>query len=71
VLKPILCLFDKHAPIRATAHWDGEGYIGECRYCGRKIRRHSRGNWKNDAGRLQDQADTAPEPVKPPPQSSS
>jgi hypothetical protein len=48
VLDRILCLFDKHSPKRATTNWDGISYVGECRRCGHKIRRVSRGKWKND-----------------------
>lgn len=41
-----LCLFDRHAPVREDAHWNGKNYTGTCRHCGRDIVRRSRGVWK-------------------------
>jgi hypothetical protein len=48
MLTRILCLFDKHSPKRSSTDWDGVNYIGNCRRCGHRIRRISKGKWKND-----------------------
>jgi len=47
-----LCLFNRHAPVRAEAQWDGEQYTGTCRHCGEAILRKDRGVWKKQKTRL-------------------
>lgn len=43
-----LCLFNRHKPIRPDVRRDGRAYIGNCSFCGRDIRRKSRGKWLRD-----------------------
>lgn len=44
----ILCHFNRHAPIRGTAEWDGYNYVGTCRRCGMAIRRKKHRQWRKD-----------------------
>lgn len=43
-----LCLFNRHRPISDRVDWDGANYVGQCRFCGTRIRRMSRGKWLRD-----------------------
>ena len=43
-----LCLFNRHRPVREGVVWDGLNYVSNCRFCGKAIRRKSRGKWLRD-----------------------
>ncbi len=40
------CLLNRHDPIRELVINDGIDYSGECRNCGKRIRRVSQGDWR-------------------------
>lgn len=42
----LYCLFNRHRPNSASVRWSGAFHFGECRTCGRMIRKSSRGYWK-------------------------
>ncbi len=67
LLKRLLCLFDKHAPKRSTTYWDGMSYVGDCRHCGRSIRRAARHKWRRAAniGPAPAQMEGATTPAEP------
>jgi len=43
-----LCAINRHAPLRARAHWNGRTYSAECRYCGKPIERAGRSVWRRE-----------------------
>ena len=43
-----LCPFNRHAPQRDRAKWDGLNFVSSCRFCKARIRRLSQGHWKRD-----------------------
>ena len=43
-----LCLFNRHRPVRPDVRHDGRAYVGNCTFCGKEIRRKSRGKWLRD-----------------------
>lgn len=45
------CLFDRHRPNRREVKWDGQDYLGKCKYCGKPIRKHHHGRWQRDPKR--------------------
>lgn len=47
-----LCWFDRHAPSRDDAKWDGKYYVGACKFCTKPIVRRDRGTWKLIRGEL-------------------
>ena len=47
-----MCWFDRHAPVRDDAKWDGKYYVGPCRFCGKPVVRRGRGIWKLIRGEL-------------------
>jgi hypothetical protein len=40
------CLFDRHRPKPAGVRWGGAFHFGQCRDCGRMVRKSSKGYWK-------------------------
>ena len=46
----IMCLFDRHRPIRSKVRSEGGYLIGNCRRCGTRIRRTGKRNWARDRG---------------------
>jgi hypothetical protein len=42
----VTCLLGRHRPKPTTARWSGTFHYGECRNCGRMIRKSGRGHWK-------------------------
>ncbi|MFM9936920.1 MAG: hypothetical protein ACKVOL_12075 [Novosphingobium sp.] len=42
----LYCLFNRHRPKSASVRWSGVFNFGECRSCGRMIRKSGRGYWK-------------------------
>jgi hypothetical protein len=43
-----LCWFNRHAPIRDRAKWDGTHFVSKCRFCGTAIRRRTTRQWHKD-----------------------
>jgi hypothetical protein len=43
-----LCLFNRHAPLRARVKWDGLNFVGTCRFCKRDIRKQHHGGWQKE-----------------------
>ncbi len=43
-----LCLFNRHAPVRSRARWDGLSFVSTCRWCHAHIRRDPDGRWMKD-----------------------
>jgi hypothetical protein len=43
-----LCPFDRHAPRRDRAMWDGLNFVSSCRFRKAPIRRLEQGRWKRD-----------------------
>lgn len=43
----ISCLFNSHAPNRRKVQWNGIGYVGTCRSCGRDIIRSHHSGWRS------------------------
>lgn len=43
-----LCLFNRHKPVRPNVRRDARGYVGNCGFCGKNIRREARGKWVRD-----------------------
>lgn len=43
-----LCLFNRHAPDRHAAVWDGTHYVSRCLHCGKRVRRKARNEWRAD-----------------------
>ncbi|MBV7258844.1 hypothetical protein [Erythrobacter crassostreae] len=46
VLSITKCLTGQHKPVRRDVVWDGERFAGECRNCGKSIKRVSTGQWR-------------------------
>lgn len=42
----LLCLFNRHRPLRDKIEWNGMTYIGTCKYCGAEIQRLDKGGWR-------------------------
>ncbi|MCB2077610.1 MAG: hypothetical protein KDE55_07920 [Novosphingobium sp.] len=42
------CLLNRHSPNRAAVRWDGYSYVGECRWCGERIRRKEHKLWHKE-----------------------
>ena len=40
------CLIGHHKPVRRNVRWDSGAYVGDCRHCGKPIRRITHGNWR-------------------------
>lgn len=40
-----MCWFDRHAPLRDDAKWDGKYYVSPCKFCKKPIVRRERGIW--------------------------
>ena len=43
-----LCLFNRHAPVRNRAKWDGLSFVSTCKWCDTRIRRNPDGRWMKD-----------------------
>ena len=51
ILSRLRCAFlNRHKPIRSKVYSDGGRLVGNCRYCGKSIRRLAPKLWKHDAG---------------------
>ena len=44
------CLVDKHEPNRRHVRREGRDYLGQCRHCGKDIRRIAHRDWRKNAG---------------------
>lgn len=40
------CMFNRHAPRRSQARWDGLNFVSTCKHCDKPIRRVEHGVWK-------------------------
>ncbi|MEY2943132.1 MAG: hypothetical protein RLY97_1146 [Pseudomonadota bacterium] len=43
-----LCWINRHRPNRHRAKWDGTHYVGNCKNCGKRIRKRDGGLWQKD-----------------------
>lgn len=46
-LRRLLCVFNRHRPIRDKIEWNGLNYSGFCKYCGSDIMRLDKGGWRS------------------------
>lgn len=42
----LLCLLNRHRPVREEVVWTGINYFGICKHCGADIRRREGGGWR-------------------------
>lgn len=42
----LLCLMNRHRPVRDKIEWNGLTYVGVCKYCGSDILRLDKGGWR-------------------------
>lgn len=42
------CRFNRHAPNRHKASWDGQHFVGHCKGCGIAIRRTGKALWRKE-----------------------
>ncbi|MBB3860126.1 hypothetical protein GGQ88_001387 [Novosphingobium hassiacum] len=52
-LQRLLCVMNRHRPIRDKIEWNGLTYDSACRYCGTDIVRLEKGGWRRKLAKVQ------------------